>query len=103
MQWQDGFACLVHWFDRLLETRRGTSDAKLSIRCNADCQGFGNWCSSNPGNKRCGLGSSRADAYGTGLASHTSIADIDITTARGEIGPSRGTQCNVAAAGRVVD
>ena len=39
----------------------------------------------NAGDKGGRLSSCRADADGVGLASNTSVADIDIVTARGEI------------------
>ena len=44
----------------------------------------------------------RADANGVGLASNTTIADVDIVIARGEIVAGCNAQCDVVAAGGVV-
>ena len=63
---------------------------------------LGNRCPANAGDKGFRLSSGCADADGSGLARDTTVANIDIVTARGEIDTGMKAQCDVVAAGCVV-
>src|SRR5207245_8039554 len=82
LECQDRFTLLIHRFDRLFKTHRGTSNSKLSICANAD-RYASNWRPRNAGNERRGLSSSRADADNIGFTSHPGVADIDVIIAGG--------------------
>src|SRR6266480_2210525 len=58
--------------------------------------------SSNTCNVGSSLPSCRADADGVGVASNTSVADIDIEIARGKAGTGEYAQCDIVAAACVV-
>src|SRR5205085_1151424 len=99
---ENGFARLVHRFDRVLETRRGGCRAKLTGGV------YLNGCACNrrpvdPRNKGSCLCSGLADANRTGFAGNASVANIDIVTTRGEIFTCGNTQRDVAATARVIN
>src|SRR5436853_1228242 len=99
---ENGFARLVHRFDRVLETLRGRCRAKLTggvylNGCACNC------CPIDARNKGFCLCSALADANGVGFTSDTSVANIDIVTTRGEIFTCGNTQRDVAATARVIN
>src|SRR4029434_11041265 len=98
---KDRFTCLVHWLNRVLETRRGGHRAKMTSVIHDNCYACRNGCPTNPGDKCPCVGSCRADADGPGLERNTTIGDIDIVIAGREILPGRITQSDVAAGGCV--
>ena len=82
---EDRFARLVHRLDLVLETRRGSGRAEVTVGIHDDRYASGNGCPADAGDKGGRLRSLRADADGVGLASNARVADIDIVIARGEI------------------
>src|SRR5437763_5135925 len=99
---ENGFARLVHRFDRVLETLRGRCRAKLTggvylNGCACNC------CPIDTRNKGFCLCSGRADANRPGFTSSASVADIDIVAASGEIPTCGNTQRGVVATARVIN
>src|SRR5207248_9714302 len=99
---ENGFARLVHRFDRVLETRGGGCRAKLTggvylNGCACNC------CPIDAGNKGFGLCSALADANRTGFAGDTGVANIDIVTTRGEIFTCGNPQRGVVATACVIN
>ena len=97
---QQHVARLVHLVNVLLETGRGRRHPKLTAavylnRCAA------NRCPINAGHKRFRLGSLCANADGVGLGRNTSVADIDIVIARGEVDSGVNAKGDVVVAGGV--
>jgi len=83
-QSQDRFACVVHWLDLVLKALRGGSDAEPAIWAyNHLAPSDRHVCdASDKGGRLNPLG---IDAYSAELPSSTSVADINIVTASGEI------------------
>src|SRR6266487_1245813 len=98
---QDGFACLFHRPGVFLEAARGTGSAKLTGRA------YQHWYGN--GGRRChpintadeGSSLYRPDANSAGLATSTSVADIDVETTRGEHVTGEYAQGDVGGAGVV--
>src|SRR5262249_39432196 len=84
-QCENGFTRLVHRFDCVFETRRGSGRAKMTAAIYDNCDTCWNGCTANPGDKSGSLRSLLSDTNCSTLASQTFIADVDIVTPRGEI------------------
>src|SRR5438552_12799051 len=100
-QRQDCFAGFVHRFDRFLETRRGCGGAEVTTVIYEDRYAGRHRHAENAGDKSVLVSWSGADANPGEITCNTSVADIDIVTARGDIEGGVKTQCNVRAAGGV--
>src|SRR5947209_1036346 len=98
---QDRFARLVHRLDRFLETLRGGGCAEVTIGIDNYPYASGNRGPTDAGDKGARVSPFGANADAPGLASYTSIADIDIVIARGEIHTGINAQGDVAFAGCV--
>jgi hypothetical protein len=86
--------------DLVLETLRGGCHAQLTERV------YNNWCACNwyPTNASDkSLKLAETDTQGTGLASNTRGTDIYIATTRCESSTGVAAQCDIAAAGVVVE
>src|SRR5437899_2810061 len=99
---EDRFACLVHRFDRVLETLRGDNRAEMAAGINNDPDTSSNRYSTNPGDKGFRLSSCRANANRIGVTRSTRVADLDIAVAIEESRPGVKAQCSVITAGRKV-
>src|SRR5438132_1982531 len=97
---ENGFARLVHRLDPVLETRRGGCRAKLTggVYLNGCAR---NCCPIDARNKGFRLCSARADANRIGFAGNSSVANIDIVIAGGEILTRETAHGDVAASGGV--
>ena len=99
---ENRFARLVHGLDLVLETLRGNYRAEVTAAIYNYPYTSGHSDPANAGDKRVRVSSYRADADCAGLASNTSVADVNIVTARREILTSSCAQGDVAEAGCVV-
>src|SRR5215217_2318403 len=98
----DRLTRFIHWLYLVFETSRRSSDAEPSTRAYYHGAAIHRHARDG-GDKGGNVSSAGADPNPGRLASNTSVADIDIVTASGEIKAGVNTQCNVAAAGRVVE
>src|SRR5439155_10798921 len=99
---KDRFACLVHRFDRVLETLRGDHRAEMAAGINNDPDTLRNGYSTNADDICVRLSSCRANADRIGVTRSTGVADLDIVVAIEKSSPGVKAQCNVVAAGRKV-
>ena len=103
---QQGFAGVVHRFNLVLEAARGTCRAELAIGVdyNGNCVRVSCCDPPDADDKRTVLSIdvAVADADGAGLASNTSVGDVNIVTARREKQTGVNAQCDVAGPGCVV-
>src|SRR5215813_7471692 len=58
---ENRLARLVHWFYRVLETRRGDDRAELTVCLHINRDATGDGCPTDPRNKSLGVRSARAD------------------------------------------
>src|SRR4029077_13658695 len=107
-------ACIVHWFNFVLETCGGGQRAELARRIYKYRHSACRSCTSNAGDKSFSMGGVHyavqvrerdfvADANDIRLASNTAIADIDIVTAGGETLTGSKAQRDVKAAGCIAN
>jgi hypothetical protein len=97
---QDGFAGFVHRFDFLFESARGAERAELAVGVYDDIYSVGEArCHTTNGGDKGSRLKFVADADRARLASDTKVADIDIVTARGEIGTGELSKGDVEVAG----
>src|SRR5204863_10205577 len=100
-QRKDCFAGFVHRRNRLLETHRGCGGAKVTTVIYEDRYAGRHRHAENSGDKSVLVSWSGADANPGEITSHTSVADIDIVAAGGEIEAGVKAQRDVAGAGSV--
>src|SRR5207245_534299 len=99
---EDRFACLIHRLNRVLETLRGRCHAKLTVAIYNNSRAR-NGRPANASDECRSLRSLLADTNGIGFPSNTSVKNIDVVTARGEISTSVIAQCDVAVPGCVAN
>src|SRR5205823_5189415 len=100
---QDRFTCLIHWLDVLLEPRRGSRCAQVSlvIYNHADTARYRH--TANSGDIGVGLSSAGADACRPALARLTNIADFDVVTPTGESGAREISEREIVAPGCIIE
>ena len=86
-QRENRFARFVHRFDCLFVSGGGRSRAEMPGGIYDDCYAGWHGCPTDRGNVSSSLQSGLSDADGSGLARNTTVADVDIATARREICP----------------
>ena len=98
VQRENRLTCTVHRPDLVFETRRGNDRPKVTVGIYYYPYPFRNCHPIDPGDKGIRVSSSSADANCVRLGRNTSISNIDIIIAGGEISTGVSAQCDIERA-----
>src|SRR5439155_11144683 len=89
---------LIHRFDRVFETRRGCSRAKMTVGIYDNCYTGWNGCPADAGDESGDVRPARADADDAGVSCHADVADHHVIVSMHDAITGHIAEGNVAGA-----